>query len=607
MFGSLAKPTPPASPAQPATQPQVKTAATANPSSQPPSTSTPAVPNPCPIHQQTALSQNGTPSISQELVKSLGPIKNWTDVFNLTPEKRRQWFDVVPGAEAAYTKILENARKKHALAMAEKAKVQAGVAPTAAGQYQNGAGQLQNVAGPSRAPLPAFTSPAFFTDPPRAASAPIPSSTPKSSVPASSQQPPSQSNPPRTLEEQVAILKAENADMRSIMLKFKKATLEKSSAILMDARARSERHLGNADNSAQSADAVKHSQELDNLHGALNRLSAETSKIKQENENHLVELNAIRSDVKNLRKENTRLGLASFKETALRETLEGDKAKLEAEVERLKQSLQQKDAKLAEAESEAKHYKKEFEAWAPIVKKLSDSLRETEEERRKFKIRLDAVKLLVLQDDLDGLIPDLDPPASVKRVAKALDGPHAQTKTLDATLPSFEEDLSSTGTAVDTLSAASSGPAWSKGIKERARSQGSMKLLKVAWKLAAMERVALPTSSGPTSSASAKKDSILPSIAASKKQKQKQAGGTSERKGDKHLSERANGKPLKAADALREASQAFQSDNAAAKTSPDGQVTAEKGLAINSSNAAAKVNGLPTTSTSHAHQTVSTS
>lgn len=382
------------------------------------------------------------------------------------------------------------------------------------------------------------------------------------------------------------------------MLQFKKATLEKSSAILMDARARSERHLGNADDSAQSADIVRHSQELDNLHGALNRLSKETSKIKQENENHLVELNAIRSDVENLRKENTQLVLASFKETALRETLEGDKAKLEAEVEWLKQSLLQKDAKLAEAENEAKHHKKEFEASAPIVKKLSDSLRETEDERRKFKIRLDAVKLLVLQDDLDGLIPDLVPPTSVKRVGKALDGPHAQTVTLDATLPPSESDLRSTETAVDTLSAASSGPAWSRGIKERARSQGSVKLLKVAWKLAAMERVVLPSSSGLTPSASAKKESTLPSIAASDKQKQNHACGKSERKGDKSLKESANGKPLKTIDSPRQASQASHSQNAASKTSRNGHITAEGGSAINASDAAVKVNGLSTIATS---------
>ncbi|GHJ84800.1 hypothetical protein NliqN6_1202 [Naganishia liquefaciens] len=47
-------------------------------------------------------SRAGTPSVT-----------SWTDVFNMTAEQRRAWFDAVPGSEATYNKILEDARKKH--------------------------------------------------------------------------------------------------------------------------------------------------------------------------------------------------------------------------------------------------------------------------------------------------------------------------------------------------------------------------------------------------------------------------------------------------------------------------------------------------------------
>ncbi|GHJ90180.1 hypothetical protein NliqN6_6582 [Naganishia liquefaciens] len=507
MFGFKAKPVHPAGLAEPAVQPQAKPAGTPLFSSGLPSTTTPAVPPPCSVHRQPSPSQTGTSFIGQDPAKALGPIKNWTDVFNLTPEKRRQWFNVVPGAEAAYTKILENARKKHALVMAEKARAQGGVAPATAPP-------AQNVAGPSRAPLPAFKSPAFSTCPPRAASAPLPSS-PTSSTGMSAVEANPQSsgnanlrpNPPKTLEQQVQLVEAENADLRSTMLQLK-ATLEKSGARLMDANACSQRHLGNHVNSAQSVAVAVQSQELDHLHGTLNRLRAETSKIKHENEIHLTELNAIRFDVENLRKENTRLGLKSLEETAAREALEGDKAKLEAEVQLLKQLLQERDIKLSEVESEAEHYKKESKASMPMVKKLTNSLRETEEERRKLKIRLDAVKLLVLQDDLSGLTPDLNFPASVKHVTKTLGSPDDQKEILDSVLP-IKEYPSGTDTVVHTHAAISSGPAWSRGIKEKARSQGSINLLKVAWKMAALERVVPPASSSSLSSANTKRSATL--------------------------------------------------------------------------------------------------
>ncbi|KAJ9114668.1 hypothetical protein QFC22_005544 [Naganishia vaughanmartiniae] len=56
--------------------------------------------------------RTGTPS-STASTANVPKVTSWTDVFNMTAEQRRAWFDAVPGSEATYNKILEDARKKH--------------------------------------------------------------------------------------------------------------------------------------------------------------------------------------------------------------------------------------------------------------------------------------------------------------------------------------------------------------------------------------------------------------------------------------------------------------------------------------------------------------
>ncbi|KAJ9104472.1 hypothetical protein QFC21_001967 [Naganishia friedmannii] len=57
--------------------------------------------------------RTGTPSSSSTSTANVPKVTSWTDVFNMTAEQRRAWFDAVPGSEATYNKILEDARKKH--------------------------------------------------------------------------------------------------------------------------------------------------------------------------------------------------------------------------------------------------------------------------------------------------------------------------------------------------------------------------------------------------------------------------------------------------------------------------------------------------------------
>ncbi|KAJ9111406.1 hypothetical protein QFC19_001175 [Naganishia cerealis] len=59
-----------------------------------------------------STSRAGTPSTTGTAT-NVPKVTSWTDVFNMTAEQRRAWFDAVPGSEATYNKILEDARKKH--------------------------------------------------------------------------------------------------------------------------------------------------------------------------------------------------------------------------------------------------------------------------------------------------------------------------------------------------------------------------------------------------------------------------------------------------------------------------------------------------------------
>lgn len=394
--------------------------------------------------------------------------------------------------------------------------------------------------------------------------------------------------------------------MRATMLLFKNALAMKNEqgnaseqgiANFEDAVARSGRHLVNAE--AQSADTAKQSQELEHLHGALERLSAETGKIKQENEKHLVELNAIRTDVETLRKENTRLGLVSFKDKATREGLEGDKAKLEAEVSLLKQQMEDKDAKLAKAENEAKHYREECDRSTPLLKELADRLRETDEERRKFKIRLDAVKLLVLQDDLAELIPDLNPTpvvtppvAAVARDEQLQEEPPIRSLTPNSILPPKRHNSDVQKPVEAPSRTPLSGPTWSREIKERARSQESVKLLKVAWKLAAMERIVLPSAAG-----SPKRTASSPDVPRCKgkstPQKQK-AALMPEAQRPHRLIGGGTQKNVETGPASPILASGIENGNGI-----------KQGASVNTSPLNGKANG-PSTSTSHAQHTVST-
>lgn len=185
------------------------------------------------------------------------------------------------------------------------------------------------------------------------------------------------------------------------------------------------------------------------------------------------------------------MGLETFKEKSGREALQSDKAKLEAQVEQLKQHLQQRDEKVHEAEKEARRYRNEINLTRPTIHRLRDIIQAGEKERKKVKIRLDAVKLLVLQDDLGDLSTlDIEPlPVANDVMTRVVqEGPSLTPNSiLPRPMPSRENSVPP---AADPV--ASPASAWSKSIKERAKSIESVKLLKVAWKLAAMERIVLP-------------------------------------------------------------------------------------------------------------------
>lgn len=452
----------------------------------------------------------------------------------MTPADRQAWFAAIPGAETTFNMIIENAKRKHALVAADKAKAQGTSTGAFAEPGRTPQGTTSNAPGPSRAPLPPFASPigyltvpAALTTPPRPSSTPVSGSAPMNPLTAPSMatsvsanpqlarqpyhnplnpHPVSGPNAPQSVAQELEFLRAENEDMRSIMLDVQKATqaeMEKRGLLLSDATSRMGPHLAKHGPRLPMtiAGAQQRTLELENLQETLGKLSVETGKIKQENEQHLAELTTIRSDVESLRRENTRLGLETVKERLSRETLQSDKAKLEAEVMQLKQQLQQKDEKFIEAETEARRYRNEIDLAKPTIDRLKEIIQAGEKERRRIKIRLDAVKLLVLQDDLGDLSTlDLDGVAPVRTPVEQSEDtltPHIQqapsltpNSILLRPTPSREN---STPSAVPADESASPSTAtWSKDIKERARSKESVKLLKVAWKLAAMERIALP-------------------------------------------------------------------------------------------------------------------
>lgn len=284
--------------------------------------------------------------------------------------------------------------------------------------------------------------------------------------------------------------------MRSIMLDISRALhgqAEKRGQNLVDAANRMGPHLARAaPEDIQAAEERGQSVELKRLQGALDKLTDETGKIKQENQTHLAELATIRTDVENLRKENTRLGLETLQEKSGREALQTDKAKLEAQIEQLKQQLQQRDEKVLEAEQEARRYRNEVDLARPTIDRLREIIQVGEKERKKIKIRLDAVKLLVLQDDLGDLSTlDIKGPPPVENDVMTRIVQEGPSLTPNSILP---RPTPSRETSVPPTVDPGAAPAttWSKSIKERAKSIESVKLLKVAWKLAAMERIVLP-------------------------------------------------------------------------------------------------------------------
>lgn len=574
MFGSLAKPAPqpvapppvaePVAPAPVARPPIVpaSTSASANGTSIRPSNGTappsrngtttpiPAAQAPPPSTLQPAGPSNGinAPTAPGMIPSPNGPLKapigvnSWREVFKMTAATRQVWFNEVPGAEATYNMILENAKRKHALTAAEKAKTNGTTTPPIAqgsttppvanGTMTPPVAQAtpSNAPGPSRTALPAFTSPLAGTPVPSRSSTPVPVAAPAtasaSTVAVSNTAPGRQPyhnpmnpnpvsgpNPPQNTAQEIEFLRAENEDMRSIMVDLSSALhseVARRDLHMNDATSRMGPHIARASQEQfQTAAAMIQSVELQRLQDTLSTLTVETGKVKQENEEHVKELATIRTDVDKLRKDNTRLALETSKEKSSREALQSDKAKLEAQVEQLKRQLQQRDEKVLEAEKEARRYRNEVDLIKPSIDRLRDVIQTGEKERKKIKIRLDAVKLLVLQDDLGDLSTlDLEgtaAPAPADVITRIAEQPPSLTP--NSILPLPERSV--------VEAASSSSPTWSKDIKERAKSIESVKLLKVAWKLAAMERIVLPSppsSPGGVGSASAATSSPTMSV-----------------------------------------------------------------------------------------------
>ncbi|KAJ9115845.1 hypothetical protein QFC22_004987 [Naganishia vaughanmartiniae] len=537
----------------------------------------------CAIHSQNVPS---LPSPNGPL-PAPPTVNSWMQVFKMLPAERQAWFDATPGAETTYTMIIENAKRKHAQSVADKAKAaqQGGSSGGAQSQGAINGSQPQktapaavqaagapikqglsvsagNSAGPSRVSLPAFTSPIPTPNglsvplniPARPASTPVTGSAPAhlpAPQPATSTT--SASAPPITAQGialELERLKAENLQIKMLMAGIKgaldsecarrglqpldiipaylggngKTTPEDAARMQLTPAKSGFTQAGAATPSApptqpaattngpttQALRDLQASKDAQELRALRTDLSIHTESL----ENVVTELLSIKADLETARKENTRLGLNSFKDKVEREALLRDKARLEAEVQQLKEELKE-GRKHIEVEKEAQQLRDQAESSKRNAETSRKAMQDSERERKRLKVRLDAVKLLVLQDDLGDLdsldlgrqLMDLEtgtqPPAQTN--IRYLDNCGQSVSSLPALLDSLSSSVGSLAESNRPTSAetTTSDPAvniaakWSRTVKDRARSQESLKLLKVAWKLAVLERIVMkPAMSG---------------------------------------------------------------------------------------------------------------
>ncbi|KAJ9105071.1 hypothetical protein QFC19_003703 [Naganishia cerealis] len=502
-----------------------------------------SVPTPHPAYSLHQPNASSLPSPNGPL-PAPPTVNSWMQVFKMLPAERQAWFDATPGAETTYTMIIENAKRKHAQSVAEKAKAQQ-QGETNVPQQQNAATALKangghvpahkvmpsDTAGPSRVTLPAFTSPIPISNglsvpdiPARPASTPATGST---SVlpPATALSTPVLSA--QSIAQELERLRSENLQIKNLMAGIKGAldsecvrrglqpldiipaylggngSTPPLEAVRAKVNAPAVTTSFAPSQAAEGCKLVKDVQEVAELH-------VETSRLKAENASHAKNLEVVAMNLEKARKENTRLGLNSFKDKAEREALLRDKARLEAEVRQLKEELKGQERRAEEAEEESKRLLKQIQSSEGADRALKQAVQNGEKERRRLKIRLDAVKLLVLQDDVD----DLDPLDLGSELMNLETGRHPLAATNGrftknsgtsdqsvSSLPPLPASLSDSIASVaendqPTLVATTQGTdsmanRWSSTIMERARSQETLKLLKVAWKLAALERIVL--------------------------------------------------------------------------------------------------------------------
>ncbi|KAJ9094695.1 hypothetical protein QFC21_005852 [Naganishia friedmannii] len=557
---------------------QSSTAPAATPSQQPA----------CAIHPQNVTS---LPSPNGPL-PAPPTVNSWMQVFKMLPAERQTWFEATPGAEATYTMIIENAKRKHSQSVADKAKAAqqggvGGVQPQGAlgGAQPQTTGMVASIApahpvqhgpsvtagnsaGPSRAALPAFTSPIPTSNglsipqniPARPASTPVTGSAP-THLPVPQLATPtisgSASAPPITaqgLALELERLRAENLQIKALMASIKgaldsecarrglqpldiipaylggngKTTPEEAARMQLGAPGKgAPTPLLAATTSAPSTQAVaattngpttqalrdlQASKDVQELRTLRNELSIHTETL----ENVATELLSLKADLETARKENTRLGLNSFKNRAEREALLRDKARLQAEVQQLGEVVRKgRETRVGDAE-ETKRLREQAEASKREAETSRQMMQDGEKERKRLKIRLDAVKLLVLQDDVDDLDPlnlgrqliglgtGTQPPAdpNIRYLSDNCEQSVSSLPALPDSLASSIGSLAESGRRAPTEAAQSSDPAvniatrWSRTVMDRARSQESLKLLKVAWKLAAFERVVMKPAVG---------------------------------------------------------------------------------------------------------------